>query len=75
MLGANMTKDLILNRQSLRRLESLLTACEELAIKPILPFGDSGHTIAVCQEIGFDLVLTSATSNHVPYAAELSLPV
>jgi hypothetical protein len=75
VLAANMTKDLISNRQSLRRLESLLTACEELAIKPVLPVGDSGHTIAVCQEIGFDLVLTSTTSNHVSQAAALSLPV
>ena len=75
VLAANMTKDLISNRQSLRRLESLFTACEELAIKPVLPLGDSGHTIAVCQEIGFDLVLTSTTSNHVPHAAALSLPV
>jgi hypothetical protein len=75
VLGANMTKDLISNRQSHRRLESLLTASEELGIKPVLPLGDSGHTVAVCQEIGFDLVLTSMTSSHIPHAAELSLPV
>jgi hypothetical protein len=75
VLAANMTKDLISNRQSLRRLESLLTACEELGIKPVLPLGDSGHTITICQEIGFDLVLTSTTSSHVPHAAEISVPV
>ena len=63
VLAANMTKDLISNRQPLRRLESLLTACEELAIKPVLPRGDSSHTLAMCEEIGFDLVLTSTTSS------------
>ena len=61
ILAANMTKDLTSTRQPLRRLESLLAACEELAIKPVLPRGDSGHATALCQEIGFDLVLQSAT--------------
>ena len=61
VLSANMTNDLTSTRQPLRRLESLLAACEELAIKPVLPRNDSDHTIALCQEIGFDLVLTSAT--------------
>ena len=37
VLAANMTNDLTSMRQPLRRLESLLAACEELAIKPVLP--------------------------------------
>ena len=61
VLAANMTKDLTSTRQPLRRLESLLAACEELVIKPVLPRNDSGHALALCQEIGFDLVLQSAT--------------
>ena len=61
VLAANMTKDLTSTRQPLRRLESLLAACEELAIKPVLPRNDSGHGLALCQEIGFDLVLLPTT--------------
>ncbi len=37
VLAASMTKDLTSTRQPLRRLESLLAACDELAIKPVLP--------------------------------------
>ena len=40
-----MTKDLTSTRQPLRRLESLLAACDELVIKPVLPRDDSGHAI------------------------------
>lgn len=60
VLAANMTNDLTSTRQPLRRLESLLAACEELAIKPVLHRNESEHTIALCQEIGFDLILDSA---------------
>ena len=76
VLAANMTNDLISNRQPLRRLESLLTACEELAIKPVLPLGDSGHTVA--RVPGNRLRPGAAPrrrSSHVAHAAELSLPV
>jgi hypothetical protein len=61
VLAANMTNDLTSARQPLRRLESLLAACEELAIKPVLHRNESQHTIPLCQEIGFDLILTSAS--------------
>lgn len=74
ILAASMTKDLTTNRQPLRRLESLLAACEELAIKPVLPQIEPGHTVSLCQEIGFDLILSSAarTSKSSP-RAELSM--
>jgi hypothetical protein len=75
ILAANMTKDLTSTRQPLRRLESLLAACEELAIKPVLPRSESDHTIALCQDIGFDLVLQSATRSKSTPRAELSLSV
>jgi hypothetical protein len=75
VLAANMTKDLTSTRQPLRRLESLLAACEELVIKPVLPHSDSGHTVALCQEIGFDLVLQSATRRAAAPVAELSVSV
>jgi EAL domain-containing protein (putative c-di-GMP-specific phosphodiesterase class I) len=68
VLAANMTNDLTSTRQPLRRLESLLAACEELTIKPVLPCNESEHTVALCQEIGFDLVLTSSTRNSAPRA-------
>jgi hypothetical protein len=60
VLGPSMTKDLTATRQPLRRLESLVAACEELDIKAVLPPIDSGQVVALCQEIGFDLVLQSA---------------
>jgi hypothetical protein len=69
VLAANMTKDLTSTRQPMRRLESLLAACEELVIKPVLPQNDSGHVVAMCQEIGFDLVLQSAARKVTPPAA------
>jgi hypothetical protein len=73
VLAASMTKDLSSTRQPLRRLESLLAACEELAIKPVLPKNDHGHAIALCEEIGFDLVLMSTTGKAAPPLAELSV--
>jgi pSer/pThr/pTyr-binding forkhead associated (FHA) protein/EAL domain-containing protein (putative c-di-GMP-specific phosphodiesterase class I) len=72
VLASSMTKDLTSTRQPLRRLESLLAACEELQIKPVLPRGDSGHAINLCQEIGFDLVLQSA-NRRVPTPPALEL--
>ncbi len=66
VLAPNMTKDLVSNRQPLRRLESTLTACEELAIKPVLPPGEQNHVLAMCEKIGFDLVLSSTTSSKAP---------
>jgi hypothetical protein len=72
VLAANMTKDLTSTRQPMRRLESLLAACQELVIKPVLPRNDSGHVVAMCQEIGFDLVLHSASRK---LAAPVALPV
>jgi EAL domain-containing protein (putative c-di-GMP-specific phosphodiesterase class I) len=66
VLAASMTSDLTSTRQPLRRLESLLAACEELAIKPVLPRNESEHTVALCQEIGFDLVLTASPRVSAP---------
>lgn len=65
ILSSSMTKDLTSTRQPLRRLESLLQACQELVVKPVLPRNESAHAIALCQEIGFDLVLQSASTKRV----------
>ena len=65
ILAASMTKDLVSARQPLRRLESLLAACEELLVKPVLRRTECAHTLAQCQELGYDLVLQSA-SRRVP---------
>lgn len=65
ILSSSMTKDLTSTRQPLRRLESLLQACQELVVKPVLPRNESGHAVALCQEIGFDLVLQSANAKRV----------
>jgi hypothetical protein len=75
VLAANMTKDLTSTRQPLRRLESLWAACEELLIKPILPPNDSGHVLALCQDLGFDLMLQSAGRRAPARRAELSVTV
>lgn len=74
VLASNMTKDLVSNRQPLRRLESLLTACEELSIRPVLPPDEPSHILAMCEEIGFDLVLAS-TTNSIAAKAEMSVSV
>ncbi len=66
ILALGMTKDLTVSRQPLRRLESLLDACKELAIKPVLPNGEVGTALAMCQEMGFDLVLSSAKKPEAP---------
>jgi hypothetical protein len=75
VLAASMTKALATSRQPMRRLESLLAACEELAIKPILPASEGGSAIALCREIGFDLMLQSAGRAAAPMPAELCLSV
>ncbi|HEY3392837.1 MAG TPA: FHA domain-containing protein [Lacipirellulaceae bacterium] len=72
VLAPNMTKDLTSTRQPLRRLESLLTACEDLEIKAILPPIESGDVVAQCQEIGFDLVLQPANRPAAQRAAALA---
>jgi hypothetical protein len=71
VLDHNMTKDLTATRQPLRRLESLLSACDDLDIKAVLPPNDSSHVVALCQEIGFDLVLQSAKRTSAGHAAAL----
>ncbi len=74
VLSHSMTKDLAANRQPMRRLESLLAACEELGIKPVLPPGEHPHNISLCQETGFDLALVPAI-DAVTSRAELRLTV
>ncbi len=73
ILAANMTKDLASTRQPLRRLESLLAACEESAVKPVLKRTECAHTLAQCQKMGFDLVLQSASRRVAAPAPALSL--
>jgi pSer/pThr/pTyr-binding forkhead associated (FHA) protein len=73
ILAANMTKDLVSTRQPLRRLESLLAACEELVVKPVLNRTECAHTLAQCQEIGYDLVLQSASRRLAAPTPALSL--
>jgi EAL domain-containing protein (putative c-di-GMP-specific phosphodiesterase class I) len=68
VLAASMTKDLSATRQPLRRLESMLAACNELSIKPVLPRCDAGNGIALCQDLGFDLVLLPAARASTPLA-------
>jgi EAL domain-containing protein (putative c-di-GMP-specific phosphodiesterase class I) len=75
VLSASMMNNLSTARQPMRRLESLLAACDELAIKPVLPRSDCEHTIAQCQEIGFDLVLAPCHAGAASSCAELSLTV
>jgi EAL domain-containing protein (putative c-di-GMP-specific phosphodiesterase class I) len=57
VLSGSMTKDLTVSRQPVRRLESLMQVCNELSIKPVLPPMDCNHSFAMCQDIGFDLLL------------------
>ncbi len=75
ILGASMTKDLMATRQPLRRLESLLDACNELAIKPVLPYSEANSALALCQEIGFDLVLSTSTRPAAPSLPKTNAPL
>jgi hypothetical protein len=74
ILAANMTKDFTSTRQPMRRLESVLAACNELSIKPILPPQVSDEALAICQEIGFDLMLQSPAHQSAAPVAALSAP-
>jgi pSer/pThr/pTyr-binding forkhead associated (FHA) protein len=71
VLAPNMTKDLTSTRQPLRRLESLLAACEDLDIKAVLPPTDSTNVVALCQEMGFDYVLQQSNRPSLKRAAAL----
>jgi hypothetical protein len=73
VLAPSMTKDLKSARQPRRRLESLLSACNELGIKPVLPPHQSDEALAHCQELGFDLILESPSGQAVAPVAELCL--
>lgn len=75
LLAANMTKDLLSTRQPLRRLESLREACEELVITPVLTQVEGSQAIALCQEIGFDLVLDSVSNPPAMSARQLAASV
>jgi EAL domain-containing protein (putative c-di-GMP-specific phosphodiesterase class I) len=70
VLAVNMTKDLAATRQPLRRLESVLAACDELSVKPVLKRIEAGPALAFCQDLGFDLVLLPA-DQAAPARAEL----
>ncbi|MFO0790099.1 MAG: FHA domain-containing protein [Pirellulales bacterium] len=72
VLSPSMVRDLTTNRQPLRRLESLLEACNELAIKPILPL-ESGGAAALCQQIGFELLLQRSVTTRAPLPAVVSV--
>lgn len=73
LLAPCMINDLMSTRQPLRRLESLITACEELDIKPVLPRNAKDHAVALCREIGFDLMLQPTSRKVGTSVAELSL--
>jgi hypothetical protein len=74
VLAPSMMKDLASAQHPQRRLESLLAACAKLAIKPVLPRDDSDETVR-CQEIGYDLVLSTATDIARSPFVESSLSV
>jgi hypothetical protein len=80
VLASSMTKDLISNRQALRRLVSLWEACQELGIKPVLPQCDSIQALELCREIGFNLkikasggVAKNSDPNFGPTACDLRI--
>jgi hypothetical protein len=73
ILAPNMTKDLVSTRQPVRRLESLLAACEESAVKPVVHRPECAQTLGQCLEIGYDLVLQSASLRTAAAIPALSL--
>ncbi len=75
LLSPSMLSNLAVTRQPLRRLESVVAACEELAIKPVLPRIESQQSLDQCQEVGFDLYLSEVSEHDsaVHRAASLSV--
>lgn len=44
-------------RQPLRRLESVLSACQDAAVRPVLPAGIPREGLETCRSLGYDLIL------------------
>ncbi|MCI0492529.1 MAG: FHA domain-containing protein [Planctomycetes bacterium] len=66
VLSESMTKGLHETRQPMRRLESVIAVCEELAIKPVLPPCNCERTIDLCRQSGCDLMLHKRTTLNRP---------
>jgi hypothetical protein len=65
VMADSMLSNLTSAPHTLRRLESVLIACDELAIKPVLPHRQAESTLALCQQIGYDLALRPHTLSPV----------
>lgn len=64
VLSGTMLKGLEAGSRPLRRLELVLTTCQELGVKPVLPFCDDPNTIALCQQLGYELAVKTITSSE-----------
>lgn len=74
ILAESMLKNLTTAPHAMRRLESVLAACEELAVRPVLPAELSDQTLALCRQLGYDLALhaTSGYRKSLPELAQLA---
>ncbi len=52
------------NSQALRRLELVLTTCQQVGIKAVLPHGDSPSTLAQCQQLGCEFAMQTGSPSE-----------
>ncbi len=64
VLSDSMLKGLTVSSQPLRRLEQVLTSCQQLSIKAVLPHCTCQKTIAQCRQLGYEFAIQTMTPNE-----------
>lgn len=74
VLSSKMLEGVTARDQALRRLELVLSTCQELSIKVVLPACECERTKARCQELGYQLEMKTIMPGeaHRPKAAALA---
>jgi pSer/pThr/pTyr-binding forkhead associated (FHA) protein len=66
VLSDTMLKGVTASSQPLRRLELVLTSCQQLGITAILPHCSCQKTVAQCQQLGYEFAIHTMTPNEKP---------
>jgi hypothetical protein len=64
VLSDTMLKGVTASSQPLRRLELVLTTCQQLGITAILPHCTCQKTVAQCQQLGYEFAIQTMTPNE-----------
>lgn len=70
LLSSCMCEGFEASRQPGRRLESVVAACDQFDIRPVLPIGSGQAAGDICREFGVDLTVGPASSEPEPQVAE-----